>query len=278
MSIIVKLLDPTLSGKFIMRYLKHSKNIGIETQYFVAYEVFNDLTAIISHGVHDKPDIKLSDKSLDDVLFQNLNTKGEIEVKFITWQYKNFYNAIYSAKKRDQLRFLLIILSPTLRVNSSINKIFNKLKEGIFTVVIISMDAANTTEIKNLWGNVQDQINNNLDENEQLVEFPGTAFDAFMFQEVIELDNQNNLLKDGQEKIKEDMNDMNEKINLLKDDMNEKINLLKDGQEKIKEDMNEKINLLKDDMNEKINLLKDDINNNFNKLFDALINSNKNKN
>ena len=57
--LFLKLLDSGLSTKLFSRLLeaRNPVKMGLEGQYFVAYDLLADFDALISHGKKNKPDL-----------------------------------------------------------------------------------------------------------------------------------------------------------------------------------------------------------------------------
>ncbi len=263
MGIFVRFLGKDQSINFIANYLRNYKSNGLMTQYFIAYDILKDYKASVKHGVKDKPDIKLSDPKLLehlvsklDQLISNISTNGNIEVKKISWGYKNFSNAIYSAKNRNQTQYLLIVVSPILRITSTENIMFNNLTKGIFSVLVIIMSDIEASETHELWDEISIDIDKQLNSNEKIIPFPKTLYDAFMFVKTNDLNNKIVKLENKVENLENKVDDSNKRLENKVENLENKVENLENKVENLENKVENLENKI-DDNNKILNLIFD---------------------
>ena len=268
MEIAVKLLNNELSLQFIINLMQESQSvrIGLKSQYFVARSLFRDEDARVHHGKKSTPDIVLSDPRFIRILVENSRAEIEdttdLEIKNFAWNYSSFSNAIKSYKKRGQEDNLFIGISPIFLYRSNETITFNKLSEGIISVVVLSMESLAEGN-KEIWDKLVTLTEQQVPEGFDIKEMPlDKILEIINFRKIVEIDEFNskqeefNSKQDEFNSKQEEFNSKQEEFNSKQEEFNSKQDKFNSKQEKFNSKQEDFNKLVQEKLDTLIDLLK----------------------
>jgi hypothetical protein len=151
---------------------------GLKGQYFVAFSVFKDLEAKISHGRKNIPDI-ISTQAVIANFITNIQSlpsnelEASIEVKTFNWNPYSFKGVYRSYTTRQQHRVPFVGLVPTMLLRRTPTPTFKNFETGIITGFVILIMSVDTKEsATDLWSKVKLEAEKLVPADMEILELP----------------------------------------------------------------------------------------------------------